>query len=197
MRPQAAKSRRVKEARQAFRSQQADLPLEKLVFIDETAAWCSMAPYYGWSPSGEQAVITGSRHGKRLSVVGAISQDGSRGHMVYEGTLNGDRMVEYIDGFLGPNLRRGDILVMDGLRVHKTAKVREAAARFGAEILILPPYSPELNPIEHTWSTLKSRIRKFGADCLDELHDLIDTVWDDIAGFSHAWIRHCGYGTST
>lgn len=183
--------------RTAFISEQPNLNTAKLVFVDETAVWCSMNRLYGWSPCGRQAVIKRNKHGKRLSIIGGIAEDGERGHMTYSGTLNGDRMVEFVMNHLGPNLQEGDIVVLDGLGVHKMAKVRQAIASFGASVLILPPYSPELNPIEHTWSTLKARIRAVGVATWDELIVLTKKVWAELPPFCAGWVRHCGYVAST
>ncbi len=188
---------RVRNQREAFVAQQAEMPLEKLVFLDESATRCQMPQLYGWSKRGEQAVMTGKKRGKRLSIIGAMALDGSRGHMSYEGTLDTDLMVEYVGTKLGPNLREGDIVVMDGLSVHRTAKVREAVEQFGSTVLILPPYSPELNPIEHAWSTLKARLIKMRVTCFQALRPLVDTVWHDVQAFAGGWIRHCGYTEST
>lgn len=169
----------------------------RLVFIDETAAWCHMPAFYGWSKAGEQAVMRGKKRGKRLSMVGAIAMDGLRGHMLYEGTMNTERMVEFVCEELGPQLNEGDILVMDGASVHKAAAVREAVESFGAKILILPPYSPELNPIEHTWSTVKAFVRKVGAETMLELRGLVKEAWSRVTPYVAGWIRHCGYTSST
>jgi len=132
---------------------------------------------YGWSPQGEQAVITAEIRGKRLSIVGAMALDGPRGMMSFTGSLNTERMLEYVDGYLGPNIIEGDIVVLDGMSVHKSVKVREAIEAWGGSVLILPPYSPELNPIEHLWSTLKARVRALGTSTWDELVVLVDEVW--------------------
>lgn len=194
----ASRTQRVRTLRAAFLAdERPSLETGKLVFIDETAAWCHMPAFYGWSKAGQQAVMTGTRYGKRLSMVGAIAVDGPRGHMLYEGTMDGDRMVEFVMTKLGPNLHSGDILVMDGASVHKTAKVKEAVESFGAKILILPPYSPELNPIEHAWSTVKAFIRKVGAESMDELRTLANEAWERITPFLAGWIGHCGYALST
>lgn len=153
---------------------------------------------YGWSAAGEQAVITMKTRGKRLSIVGAMALDGPRGKMLYEGTLNGDGMVRFVMDYMGPNLKPGDIVVMDGLSVHKTRKVSEALACFGATALFLPPYSPELNPIEHLWSTLKARLRAVGASTWDALHEVVEKIWGELDDSFYAnWVRHCGYGAST
>jgi transposase len=81
--------------------------------------------------------------------------------------------------------------------VHKTARVREALARHGADCLILPPYSPALNPIEHLWSALKLRIRRDGPPSIAGLTRSIQTGWEQVVSFAANWIRHCGYTLST
>lgn len=169
----------------------------KLVFVDETAARCSMNRLYGWAPTGETPVIKRCAHGKRLSIVGAIALDGPRAHMTYTGTMNGDRMVEFVNEHLGPTLQPGDIVVLDGLRVHRMTKVREAIEAFGATPLILPPYSPELNPIEHAWSTFKARLRAIATQSWVELCSLVERIWDELEPFCSGWVRHCGYAAST
>jgi transposase len=183
--------------RKEFLERQRAMDTRRLVFVDETAVHCFMNRLYGWSARGRQSVIKRDKHGSRLSVVGAITQDGLRGHMTYTGTLNGDRMLEFVMASLGPNLRSGDVVVMDGLSAHKMASIRDAVAAFGATILILPPYSLELNPIELAWSTLKARVRAIEAPSLDRLSELVDTVWAELAEFCAGWVRHCGYATST
>lgn len=169
------------------------MEVPRLIFIDESGFIVDMNRLYGWAPIGEQAVILGNTRGRRLSVVGAMSLDGPRAMMSYEGTLNTPRMVEFIDNHLGPALREGDIVVMDGLSVHKTAEVRNAIEWYGGSVLILPPYSPDLNPIEHLWSTLKARIRALGTASWRELVDLVATTWGKLdLAFYPNWLRNCG-----
>ncbi len=169
----------------------------RLVFVDETAARCCMNRLYGWALSGTTPVIKHNAHGKRISIVGAIAVDGLRAHMTYTGSMNGDRMVEFVNEHLGPSLQPGDIVVMDGLRVHRMVKVREAIESFGATSLILPPYSPELNPIEHAWSTFKARLRAIATQDWEELCALVERIWGELAPFCAGWVRHCGYLAST
>jgi transposase len=180
-----------------FLKRQPALNTRRLVFVDETALHCFMNRLYGWSCRGRQAIIRRDKHGSRLSIVGAIAQGGLQEHITYTSTLNGDRMLEFVMTVLGPNLEIGDVVVMDGLSVHKMASVRDAVALFGATILILPPYRPELNPIERAWSTLKARVRAIEAPSLDRLSELVNTVWAEIAGFCPGWVKNCGYAAST
>jgi transposase len=153
---------------------------------------------YGWAPCGVTPMITRSTRGKRLNIVGAIAHDGPRGVMTYEGSMNEARFLLYIQAHLGPALNKGDTVVLDGMSVHKMKSVADAIASYGASVLILPPYSPELNPIEHTWSTLKARLRAVGAGSWKELVRLTQQIWDELpATFFPAWVEHCGYLPST
>ena len=169
----------------------------RLVFVDETAARCSMNRLYGWARSGATPLIKRNAHGRGRSVVGAIAADGLRAQMTYAGTMNGDRMVEFINDHLGPSLQPGDIVVMDGLRVHRMRKVRHAIERFGTTTLILPPYSPELNPIEHAWSTLKARLRAIATQNWEKLQTLVVQIWNQLGPYCAGWVNHCGYAKST
>jgi transposase len=172
------------------------LDVPKLVFVDETAVYVSMNRKYGWSRRGEPAIIIDSPHGKRISIVAGIAHDGLRGRMTFEGTLNGPGMLEYIEHHLGPSLHPKDIVVLDNLSVHRMKVVRSAIEAFGATVLYLPPYSPELNPIEHTWSTLKAWLRAAWTGSLEELHSKIIELWPKLDGFCEGWVRNCGYITS-
>ena len=166
----------------------------RLIFIDEAGFIVGMNRLYGWAPIGEQAVIRAQTRGRRLSVVGAMALDGPRAMMSYAGTLDTVRMLEFVADHLGPTIKAGDIVVMDGLSVHKTAEVRAAIESHGASVLILPPYSPDLNPIEHLWSTLKARIRALGTAKWQELIDLVATTWHGLElEFYGNWVRNCGY----
>jgi transposase len=169
------------------------LDVPKLVFVDETAAYVSMNRKYGWSKRGQSAIIIDNAHGKRVSIVAGIAQDGLRGHMTFEGTLNGPRMLKYIKHHLGPSLRPKDTVVLDNLSVHRMKSVRAAIESFGATVLYLPPYSPELNPIEHTWSTLKAWLRAAWTGSLQELRQKIVELWPQLNQFCAGWVRNCGY----
>lgn len=166
----------------------------KLIFLDESGVICGMNRLYGWSPAGEQSIITRSTHGKRLSFVGAMAIDGPRALMTYENTMNTACMLEFTEHHLVPALQPGDTVVMDGLIIHKNAKVRALIEKAGAKVLILPPYSPELNPIEHTWSTLKARLRAIGCSSRSELQNHVERIWADLPNsFFSNWVKACGY----
>lgn len=185
-------------ARESFRGAQPDLDTAKLVFVDEAGVHIGMNRLYGWSPAGTQAVIQAKSRGKRLNVVAAIALDGSRAMMQYEGAMNAERFLMFIADYLGPSLYLGDVVILDGLNIHKMDTVREAIESFGGSVLILPAYSPELNPIEHAWSTFKARLRAIGTTTWAELVSLAREIWDNLEdSFFVNWIRHCGYTPST
>lgn len=149
---------------------------------------------YGGSLVGDQAVISRETNGKRLSVVGAMAADGPRGMMFFEGTLKTEVVLEYIDNHLGPSLNDNDIVVMDGCPVYKAKAVRKAIESHGATLVILPPYSPELNPIEHLGSTLKARVRAVGTSAWSELEALVHRTWSALElGCYQNWVASCGY----
>lgn len=153
---------------------------------------------YGWSLAGTQAVIQAKGRGKRLNVVAAIALEGSRAMMQYEGAMNEEQFLTFIEDHLGPSLHVGDVVVLDGLNIHKMASVREAIESFGGSVLILPAYSPELNPIEHAWSTFKARLRAIGTTTWAELVSLAKEIWNNLEDhFFVNWIHHCGYVPST
>ena len=127
-----------------------------------------------------------------------MALDGPRGKMTFSGTLDGPRMVEFVQHHLGPNLHPGDIVVLDGVSIHKMKSVRAAIESFGATALILPPYSPELNPIEHLWSTLKARLRAVGTSTFDELVRLMSETWDKLdSSYFPRWVESCGYAAAS
>jgi len=125
---------------------------------------------YARGPSGERVVgIVPRNRGVILTVVGAVALDGVRAMMAYEGGTSGDAFLRFCKEALAPSLYPGDIVVLDNLGAHRAVGVREAIETVGARILYLPPYHPELNPIELAWSKLKALLKKLGARDLQAL----------------------------
>lgn len=169
-----------------------------LVFLDEFGVQPGMNRLYGWSLCGRPPVITRQVRAKRLNGVGAMALDGPRALMTYTGSMDEARMLEFVHDHLGPALNVGDTVVMDGLRVHTMASVLAAIESYGATVLILPPYSPELNPIEMVWSVIKARLRAMGGVAWQELESTLRALWDTLEReFFPRWIKHCGYAQST
>lgn len=154
-----------------------------------------MTPLYSRSPVGERAFGKAPRNqGNNLTVVGAIALDGIRAMMAYEGGTTKQAFLHFVRRALVPSLRRGDVVVWDNLRAHYCEGVREAIEAVGAHVVFLPPYSPELNPIEHTWSKLKNLLRREEARTLRTLALAIERSATavskaDLAG----WYTNCGY----
>jgi transposase len=137
---------------------------EHLVFLDETWATTNMTRKYGRCPRGERLVAAVPHgHWKTSTFVGALRASGFTAPLVLDGAMNGEAFRAYVEQILAPTLRTGDIVVMDNLGSHKVAGIREAIEARGASLQYLPPYSPDLNPIENSFAKLKSLIRKEAA----------------------------------
>jgi transposase len=180
--------------RTAFEAAQASLDPLKLVFLDEAGVHIAMSRAYGWAPPGQTPVIERPARGRRISLIGAIALDGCRALRRVEGYVNGEEFVDFLRNDLGPALRRGDIVVMDGPSIHKVEGVAEALAERGATPLYLPPYSPELNPIEMAWAWIKKLLRDAPPRRLAALRERVDDLWAHVtAALCGAWMRHSGY----
>src|SRR4029079_2885830 len=168
----------VVSARQAWRAAQPDLDPARLVFIDETGASTKMARLPGRSHRGTRCIASVPHgHWKTTTFVGALRQSGMTAPMVLDGAMDGAAFLAYIEQVLTPTLMPGDIVVMDNLPAHKPERVREAIEQAGAELRYLPPYSPDLNPIEMAFSKLKALLKKAAARTLQDLWQAIaDTL---------------------
>ncbi len=153
---------------------QLDLDPERLVFIDETWASTNMARRYGRAPRGERLRV-GVPHGhwKTTTFVAGLRLTGMVAPMVLDGPINGVSFQAYVDQVLVPDLRPGDIVIMDNLGSHKGRAVRAAIKRAGARLMFLPPYSPDLNPIEQVFAKLKTRLRKARARTIGAMAESI------------------------
>ncbi len=170
----------------------------RLVFIDETWATTQMTPRRGRCPKGERLVCKIPQgHWKTTTFLAALRHDRIDAPLVLDGPVNGTIFLAWIKQFLVPALIPGDIVVMDNLGSHKVAGVRESIESAGATLLYLPPYSPDLNPIEQVFSKLKTLLRKASARTVDTLWNAIGSLLDDFPPSEcAAYIRHVGYGQS-
>ena len=158
---------------------QLDLDPERLVFIDETWASTNMARRRGRAPRGERLRV-GIPHGhcKTTTFVAGLRRTGMIAPMVLDGPINGAAFQAYVDQVLVPELREGDIVIMDNLGSHKGKGVREAIEAAAANLLYLPPYSPDFNPIENAFSKLKAFLRKAAERTVDGLWSAIGATVD-------------------
>lgn len=154
-----------------------------------------MTPLYSRSLVGKRAFGKAPRNqGTNLTVVGAVALDGVRCLMAYEGGTTKEAFLRFVRDALVPSLREGDVVVMDNLSSHYTDGVRQAIEAVGATLLYLPPYSPELNPIEHTWSKLKGLLRRAEARTLKTLAAAVSVSSSEISKSDlSGWFSNCGY----
>ncbi|WP_206427944.1 IS630 family transposase [Rhizobium sp. CIAT894] len=156
---------------------QLDLDPKKLIFIDETGLSTKMARLRGRALRGERC-RAGVPHGhwKTTTFTGALRLTGMTAPFVYDGAMNGNVFLAYIEQVLLPTLQTGDVVVMDNLPAHKTAGVRDAIERAGATLMFLPPYSPDFNPIENAFSKLKAMLRGRAERKIDALWDAVGAL---------------------
>lgn len=166
-----------------------------LVFIDESGINLGMTRLKGRSIRGERLHDSCPRNrGSNISVIGALSMDGLIATMSLPGSVNTEVFCTYIEQVLAPQLWIGAYVVMDNLSVHKASRVREIINKAGAELIFLPPYSPDLSPIELCWSKLKQCLRSAKARTTEAINQALSEIVnqhisdDDAVG----WFEHCG-----
>ena len=177
---------------------QLGLDPDKLVFLDETWAKTNMARPRGRCPRGERLVEKVPHgHWKTTTFVAALRASGMTAPTVVDGAINGRVFLAYVRQQLVPALRAGDVVVMDNLSAHKVAGVREAIEAVGAGVLYLPPYSPDLNPIELAFAKLKWLVRSAAERTVEGLWRRLGLASDAFPPDEcRNYFRHCGYATS-
>jgi transposase len=166
------------------------------VFLDESGVTTEMTRRYGRAPRGERvAEGVPAGHWRTLTLLAALTTEGVLASMMIESPTDGDVFLAYVEQVLCPRLEPGHLVILDNLAAHKLAAVRQLIQSRGAQVLYLPPYSPDFNPIEQAWSKLKQRLR---AAKTRRLGNLESAVAQAIAAITPenalAWFRHCGYG---
>ena len=165
------------------------------MFLDETWATTNMARRYGRAQRGARLVAAVPHgHWKTTTFLAALRHDGLTAPCVFDGAINGARFLAYVEQALAPTLRPGDIVVLDNLRAHKVKGVREAIEAKGATLLYLPPYSPDLNPIELAFAKLKALLRTAARRTVDALSRAIGHALDAFSPAECArYLAHAGY----
>jgi transposase len=168
----------VAAAREAWRARQPNLDPDRLIFIDETWATTNMTRRYGRAPRGQRLVAAVPHgHWKTSTFVAGLRSTGLTAPLVVDGAMNGETFRAYVEQVLAPTLQPGDNVIMDNLASHKVAGIREAIEARGASLIYLPPYSPDLNPIEQAFAKLKALLRKIAARTVAALWDALgDTL---------------------
>ena len=189
----------VEAKRRAFVVTQPTLNAAKLVFLDESGFRLGSPPNYGWAPIGEKSpgkAVNGDWC--TMTMIGALALDGWRGFITIDAATDGDVFLAYVEQVLAPNLRPGDLVVMDNLNAHKRPDSIAAIRATGADVLFLPPYSPEYNPIEKAWAKLKETLRRLDTLTRDTFDAAVAFAMDAISrGDVGAWTQHAGYALAS
>jgi transposase len=176
----------------------AALDPERLVFIDESGCNRSMALMYGRAQGGQRVYDQKPAHwGGNISIIGAVRADCVLCHQSLIGSMNGPKFVDFVRRRLCPRIFPGDVIVLDNLRQHHAPVVRELIEAQGAKLVFLPPYSPDLSPIEPCWSFIKHQLRKWGHRTVETLRKGIRAAFMRVRSKHLAnWFTHCGYPQS-
>jgi transposase len=167
------------------------------VLKDEMGANISLSPLYAWSRRGLRAHAKAPRNwGKNVTLLSSITAEGVGPCLAVEGSTTREVFEVYLERVLAPSLQPGQIVVLDNLSAHKGGRVREIVEDAGCELVYLPPYSPDLNPIEQAFSKIKGLVRKAEARTREALIEAMGRALDavtarDVRGF----FEHCGYHT--
>jgi transposase len=167
------------------------------VFVEEMGTHTSLAPLYAYAPIGERAFFEIPRNrGKNTTLLTSLHAEGMGPSMAVEGATTARVFETYVERLLVAALRPGQVVVMDNLGAHRPKRVRELIEARGCELIYVPPYSPDLNPIEEAFSKVKHLLRKIGARTKEAL---IEAMGRALAAVSAQDVRgffvHCGYHT--
>ena len=173
----------------------AEIDAGRFVFVEHSSTNTSLRPLYAWSRRGERAFCSAPRNwGKNVTLLSSLSAEGMGPSLAVEGATTRIVFEAYLEEAHCPSLSPGQIVVMDNLSAHKGEKVRELIEERGCELLYLPPYSPDLNPIEQAFSKMKALMRKSGARTREAL---IGAMGDALSAISardaSGFFGHCGY----
>jgi transposase len=188
----------VARRRASWKKYQGRIDPARLVFIDETWAKTNMARTHGWHRRGQPLRAT-VPHGRwrTLTFLAALRHDRIAAPCVFDGPINGESFLAYVTQALVPTLKSGDIVVMDNLGSHKGLAVRAAIRAAGARLFFLPPYSPDLNPIEQVFAKLKTLLRKAAERSVEATWRRIGSL---LASFTPdecaAYLRNSGYASA-
>jgi transposase len=167
----------------------------RLVFVDECSTNTSLSPIYGWSRRGSRVYFEVPRNwGANVTLVSSMSLEGMGASLAVEGSTTREVFEAYLEQVLAPTLKPGQIVVMDNLSSHKGPRVRALIEGRGCELIYLPPYSPDLNPIEEAFAKLKGLMRKAGARTREALLEAMGRALDALtASDARGFFEHRGY----
>ena len=186
---------RVQQERLNYADKLAAVDVQRLQCVDDAGVNVALTRRYGRAPAGARAV--GSvpyNYGSNVTLLGALGTRGLEALMTIDSATDSEVFRAVVAQVLCPTLTAGDIVVMDNLRAHTVAGIEEAITGCGARRIYLPPYSPDLSPIERCWSKRKACLRRLGARTSEALKEAITQAMEGItAADALAWFAHCGY----
>lgn len=176
-------------------AEQDNFDINRLVFIDEAGAKTNMTRLYGRAPKGERAYDHAPHgHWCTTTMISSIRANGETACMAIDSATSADVFRCYVERVLVPTLRPGDVVVLDNLSAHKDKAALEMIEQTGAEVRFLPPYSPDLNPIEKMWSKVKQLLRGIKARGQEDLLDAIGKALSCVTETDALhWFASCGY----
>jgi transposase len=188
----------VARRRARWKAYQGRLDPARLVFIDETWAKTNMTRLRGWAPRGNRLLAKVPHgHWRTLTFLAALRCDRIDAPCVIDGPINGDSFRAYVEQLLLPTLRPGDIVIVDNLGSHKAKAIRRALRAVGAKLFFLPPYSPDLNPIEQVFAKLKSLLRKAAERTVEATWKRIGSLLQQFTPQECAnYFRNAGYASA-
>ena len=188
----------VARRRLRWKAHQGDVDPARLVFIDETWAKTNMTRLRGWSPRGAKLLAKVPHgHWQTLTFLAALRHDRIDAPLVLDGPINGESFLAWVEQMLVPTLAPGDIVIMDNLGSHKGLAVRRAIRAAGAHLLFLPPYSPDLNPIEQVFAKLKTLLRKAAERSVEATWRRIGALLQQFPPHECAsYLRNSGYASN-
>jgi transposase len=189
-------SERDEETRGLWRWLAKHFEARRLVFVDESGFHTSMTRLYARAPRGKRAYGKVPRNrGKNTTLIASITHEGTMSEsMAIEGSTDAQAFEAYMERFLAPTLKEGQVVMLDGLGAHRSEKFRELVEARGAQLVFLPSYSPDLNPIEEAFSKIKSMVRKVSARTREVLVEAIELALEAVTSEDAAgWFAHAGY----
>lgn len=186
---------RVKKLREAFQKEISKIDPKRLKFVDESGVNLAMTRLYGRAQKGERVVgSVPQNYGDNVTILAALSVEGIQAPMTITGATDSDVFLAYVQHVLCPVLRAGDVVVIDNLSAHKSESIRACIQAQGARLIYLPPYSPDLSPIEQSWSKIKQHLRQAKARTRQALERAIKQALSTITeADARGWFSNCGY----
>jgi transposase len=173
----------------------AKIDPRRLVFVDEMGVHTSLAPLYGYSAKGERVRLLVPRNrAKNTTLLAAMTLDGMGETLAIEGSTDKEVFDAYVEHALAPTLEAGQVVLMDNLSAHKPARVRELIECRGCELIYLPSYSPDFNPIEEAFAKIEDILLRAGARTKDALVDVLSEALSAISAHdARGYFEHTGY----